>query len=148
MASAGVSPGTGPNRGIRSQAALAAPKSSSRLGFCAQGFWPESTFVDAPSASAPAASAPAASVRVFFQGGVGGDFGIGTVGVAGLGGQAGVGGGGCTAPRTPTRFAQIASNEDAFASSGGVRTCAAAIGCDIGCDQEAQLAASDSSNAL
>ena len=89
--------------------------------------------------------------RAFFQGGVGGvggDFGSCTVGVAGLGGQAGVGGGGCTTPRTSTRFAQIASNEDAFASSGGVRTCAAAIGCDIGCDQEAQLAASDSSNAL
>ena len=80
----------------------------------------------------------------FFQGGVGGDFGSCTVGVAGLGGQAGVGGGGCTAPRTPTRFAQIASNEDAFASSGGVRTCAAAIGCD----QEAQFSASESSNAL
>ena len=122
-ASAGVSPGTGPNRGGRTDAAGA----------------------DADGASMNV------DLRAFFQGGVGGvggDFGSCTVGVAGLGGQAGVGGGGCTAPRTPTRFAQIASNEDAFAISGGVRTCAAAIGCDIGCDQEAQLAASDSSNAL
>ena len=150
VASAGVSPGTGPKRGGRSvssvsvlsHAAKAAPLPTASLpqNSCDQGFW---------LLSGPAASST--SERDFFHGGAtgdgggggGGDFG----GVNALGGHAGVGGGGCAMPSTPTRLAHSAARVWAFVVSSDDKVATAPpAGGGRGCDHAAQLAASWSSS--